>query len=191
MERDILAQRRVYLGNIIGNKILSDYNKIALAVEDNTFNNLLAGSIESAFLATTGGRFQHISLTKDTVDMAVSKIASYSPEALIFILGGESPDDTSYILSTLLSKLFVAECHSDLLFDAVHLKKDTLEKSLSNENALKFLEENNTYAVTIDPEEGIVILNEVIINKDTKIELYTLSEYPITFDHGKLLKNSS
>lgn len=188
MEKDILFQKLVYLGNIIGSRILSDYNKIAVISQDNFQSNILSASIESSYLATNIARFTHASISESNIEKVVQKIVSFSPEAIIFAFGGEEDKLTEKLLAQILSKLFAAECHADLFLDAVNLKKDIVENAISHEAPLRFLEENNTYAITIDPEEGIVMLNEVIINKDRKIELYALSEYPISFDHARLFK---
>ncbi len=191
MEKEIRAQRRVYLGNIIGNRILSDYNKIVVVTQDNLLNNILSASIESSYLDASLSRFINVIVSRDNESRAVEKITSFSPEAIVFVFGGENREETVDLLKSLLSKLYAAECHADLFFETVNFEKEILEKTISLENVLRFLEENNSYAITIDPDEGVVMLNEIVINKDKKIELYTLSEYPITFDHGKLLKNSS
>ncbi len=188
MEKDILFQKLVYLGNIIGSRILSDYNKIAVVSLDNFQCNVFSASIESSYLATNIARFTHTSISESNVEKVVQKTVSFSPEAIILAFGGEEDKRTEELLTQLLSKLFAAECHADLFFDAVNLKKKVVENVISHESPLRFLEENNTYAITIDPEEGIVMLNEAIINKDRKIELYALSEYPISFDYARLLK---
>jgi hypothetical protein len=192
MKRDVLTQLRIYLGNIVGNKILSDYTKIAVVSQDNVLNNILAGSLESAYHTITYGRFKNLTIkeTDTEIDEVTSEIVNFAPEVLILLMGGDDDEKTIYLLKSLAKKLYDAGFHSDILIDAVNLKKNVFEDALKEDSVLKFFEDNHTYAFTIASEEGVVILNELVINKDRKVELYTVSEYPITFDHGKLLKEN-
>ena len=181
-------QQRVYLGNIIGYRILSNYNKIAVSFEDNIPNNILAASIESAYLVSANGRFTNIPLNLSEIPSATIKIHEFSPQSLIVIIGGEDKSYTKSLFKKFASELYNSGFHADILIDGVETDIKTLGEMIVDKEIRTLFEENDTYVFTIDAREGVVTLNSLVSTPDSRIELYVINEFPITFDHGKLLK---
>ncbi|GEM_PF-6943095 len=189
MELTTLMQRRVYLGNIIGYRILANYNKIAVTFEDNTLNNILAASIESAFLSATSGRFINIPLHIGELNHLAVKIKEFSPQSLIIIMGGDDEKYTLHLFKSFAHHLYNEEFHADILIDGVDFEERKLREIAKDRDMYQLFEENNIYVFTIDPREGIVILNNLVPSSESQFKLYVINEFPISFDYVKLLKS--
>ncbi len=187
MELTTLIQRRVYLGNIVGYRILANFNKIAVTFEDNTLNNILAASIESAFLSATSGRFINMPLHIDNLSYSTERIQEFSPQSLVIIMGGNDEKYTSQLFKLFAYHLNSKEFHADILIDGVDFEEQKISEIARDKNVYQLFEENNIYVFTINPKEGIVILSNLVPSAENWFELYSINEFPISFDHGKLL----
>lgn len=185
---DIIIQRKVYLGNIVGRKILSIYTKIAVSFENNTLNNILAASIESAYLTSANGRFISVPLYTKELDYAVKNLIKFSPQSLTIIIGGDNEKYTEELFKQFTHLLHSNDFHSDILIDGINFTEDRIRKLVKDHIIYKLFEQNNSYLYAIDPQNGIVILKNIVTFGDNGIDFYMINEFPITFDHGKLLE---
>ncbi len=182
---------RALTGKIVGEHILSVYNKVAVISVKNTICSAISAAAEAAFVMNTSGRAAHFVVENGNVDEVVKSVVKFGPHAVILMFGGETPiEDTKYLFVQTLKEIAKANLEADIIVHVRIFAAGGLQEAVKDQEILEYLKDSDVYVYTVNFDEGLILFNEIFFLDDGEIKLEKLSEIPVTVEHADLLNRS-
>jgi len=182
---------RALTGKVVGEHILSVYNKVAVISVKNTICSAISAAAEAAFVMNTSGRAAHFVVEHGTADEVVKQIVKFDPHAVILMFGGETPiEDTKELFVETLKEISRANLEVDIIIHVRIFAAGGLQEAVKDKDILEYLKDSDVYVYTVNFDEGLILLNEIFFLDDGEIKLEKISEIPVTVEHADLLNRS-
>ncbi len=182
---------RALTGKVVGEHILSVYNKVAVISVKNTICSAISAAAEAAFVMNTSGRAAHFIVEHGTADEVVKQIVKFDPHAVILMFGGETPiEDTKELFVETLKEISRANLEVDIIIHVRIFAAGGLQEAVKDKDILEYLKDSDVYVYTVNFDEGLILLNEIFFLDDGEIKLEKISEIPVTVEHADLLNRS-
>ncbi len=182
---------RALTGKVVGEHILSVYNKVAVISVKNTICSAISAAAEAAFVMNTSGRAAHFVVENGNVDEVVKDVVKFDPHAVILMFGGETPiEDTKYLFVQTLKEIAKANLDADIIVHVRIFAAGGLQEAIKDKEILEYLKDSDVYVYTVNFDEGLILFNEIFFLDDGEIKLEKLSEFPVTVEHADLLNRS-
>ncbi len=182
---------RALTGKMVGEAILSEYNKIAVISPKNIICAAISAAMEAAFVSSSGGRAGHFVVEKHNVKETVEKVKEFSPEAVVLMFGGETPiEQTKELFVSTLKEMAALELDTEIIFHVRIFAAGGVEDAVKD-NAIKdYLSGSVLFVYTVDLERGLLLYNALSVEEDSSLYIEKIEEYPVTAEHAELLNRS-
>lgn len=182
---------RALTGKVVGEHILNVYNKVAFISMKNTICSAISAAAEAAFIMNTSGRAAHFVVEHGTVDEVIKDVVKFDPYAVILVFGGETPiEETKDLFVQTLKEISNSNLEADIVIHVRIFAAGGLQEAIKDKDILEYLKDSNVYVYTVNFDEGLILLNEVLFLEDGEIKLEKISEIPVTLEHANLLNRS-
>ncbi len=182
---------RALTGKVVGQHILSEYNKIAVISTRNIICSALSAAAESVFSADSGGKGKHFVVNESNVNEVIQSVEKFSPEAILLMFGGETPiEETKKLFTETLKQLAKTNREYDIIVHVRIFAAGGLKEAIEDQQILTYLQNNRATVYTVDFEKGELIYNEIYLASKETIQLEQIAEIPLTVEHADLLNRS-
>ena len=182
---------RALTGKVVGEHVLSVYNKVAVVSIKNIICSSISAAAEAAFVMKTQGRAAHFIVEEGDADNVAREVAEFDPNAVILMFGGETPiEDTKKLFVETLKALSSLDLDTDIIVHVRIFAAGGLTEAVKDKDIAEFLNDREVYVYTVDFDKGLIILNDVFLEDNGEVVLSKLSEIPVTLEHADLLNRS-
>ncbi len=182
---------RALTGKVVGEAILSEYNKIAVISPKNIICAAISAAAEAAFVSSTGGRAAHFVVDRENVTSIVEKVKEFSPEAVVLMFGGETPiEETIELFVSTLKEMASQALEVEIIFHVRIFAAGGLEKAIKDDAILDYLKDSVLLVYTVDLDRGLLLYNALSVEEDGSLYVEKIEEYPVTAEHAELLNRS-
>ena len=182
---------RALTGKVVGEHILSAYNKVAVISLKNIICSSISAAAEAAFIMKSQGRAAHFIVEKGNADRIAREVARFGPNAVVLMFGGETPiEEAKKLFVETLKALSEIDLYADIIVHVRIFAAEGLEEAIKDKDIAEFLNDRDIYVYTVDLDKGLIILNDVFLEENGDIVLSILSEFPVLLEHADLLNRS-
>lgn len=182
---------RALTGKVVGEAILSEYNKVAVISTKNIICSALSAAAEAVFSNNTNGTISHFIVEENQIEPTIKSVIEFKPEAVLLLFGGETPiEQTLLLFNQTLQELAKSNQEMAIIFHVRIFAAQGLHEAVKEKSVLSFLQNNEIFVYTIDFEKGKLVYNEIYIPTSQKIKLEPILEVALTLEHADLLNRS-
>ncbi len=182
---------RALTGKMVGELLLSEYNKVAVISPKNIICAAISAAAEAAFVSASGGRAAHFIAEKGKLGEMVEKVKEFSPEAVVLMFGGETPiEETKELFVETLREMATQALEAELIFHVRIFAASGLEEAVKEEAIKDYLRNSVLFVYTVDLEKGLLLYNALDVDEEGGLYVEKLEEYPVSAEHAELLNRS-